>query len=77
VLESIDDGDDLRVFSDTLLLGSRDERPEFVDVDGRSPMGVLHVVEVAHTDFTEITLDKRLRAIPTLIRVAHDEKVVW
>lgn len=62
MLESIDDGHDLRVFSDTLFLGSRDERPELVDVDGRSPVGVLHVMEVAHTDFTEITVEYTVKS---------------
>ena len=76
MLESIDNGDDLRVLSETLFLSMRDERPEFVDINCRSPVGVLHVVEVAHTDFTEITLDIQLRAIPRLIRGAHDQKVV-
>ena len=68
MLERIDDGDNLRVLSETLFLSGRDERPEFVDIDGWSPVGVLHVVEVAHTDFTEITLDIQLGAIPKPIR---------
>ena len=67
MLEGIDNRDDLRFFGETLLLGSRDKRPELVDVDGWSPVGVLHVVEVAHTNFTEITLGMRSGAIPGLI----------
>lgn len=32
-----------------------DERPELVEVDDWLPESVLHLVEVSHTDFTEVT----------------------
>lgn len=53
--QGVDDGDDAGVSGDTLLLLCGDEAPELVDVDDGPPVGVAGQVEVAHTDFTEVT----------------------
>ena len=55
MLENVDDGDNVRVGGEALLLRLRDKRPELVDVDDRAPVRVAGEVEVAHTNFTEVT----------------------
>ena len=56
VTESVNDGDDLRVLLQVRLLLLWHECPELVDVDNWAPMRVARQVEVAHTDFTEVTI---------------------
>ena len=53
--QSVDNGDNVRVLRQTLLLLGGDKRPELVDVDDRPPVEVAGQVEVAHTDLTEVT----------------------
>jgi len=77
VPESIDHGDDVRVFSEALLLGGRDERPEFVDIDGWSPVRILHVVEVPHTDFTEITRVILVEVCSVVVGTTRETPTTW
>jgi hypothetical protein len=51
----IDNGNDIRVLVEILLLLSGYECPEFLDVDSRSPVDVAGKVEVTHTDLSEVT----------------------
>ena len=53
--QSVDDGNNLRVFRQTRLLFCGNKRPELVDVDSCSPVEVAGQVEVAHTNFTKVT----------------------
>ena len=55
VAERVDNGDNLRVGIQTLLLRSGDKAPELVDVDNRPPVGVARKVVVAHTNLSEVT----------------------
>ena len=55
MLEDIDNGDDLRVLSETLLLLRGHKRPELVHVDDGTPLEVARQVEAAHTNLTEVT----------------------
>jgi hypothetical protein len=54
VLESINNRD---LFSVLVLLTNTftSESPELVNVDNRTPVGVVLQVEVTHTDFTKVT----------------------
>jgi len=56
VVEDVEDGGLVALLGEVLiaLLGG-DERPELVEVDGGLPEAVLHLVEVAHTDLSEVT----------------------
>ena len=55
LLGDVDDGGLGRVLGETdaVLLG--DEGPDLVDVDGLAPVTVAELVEVSHTNFTEVT----------------------
>ena len=53
--QSVDDGNNLRVFRQTRLLFCGNKRPELVDVDGGAPEEVAGEVEVTHTNLTEVT----------------------
>ena len=55
VSESVNNGNNLRILRQALLLLSRDKRPELVDVDNGAPLKVARKVEAAHTDLTEVT----------------------
>ena len=48
--------DDFRILFEFFLLLCGDERPQFVDVDDRTPVQVSCEMEVSHTDFTEVTV---------------------
>jgi len=53
--QGVNDGDELRVGSQTLLLLSGHKTPELVDVDGWAPLGVASEMEMAHTNLSEVT----------------------
>ena len=55
MLEDVDNGDDIRALSETLLLLRGHKRPELVDVDDGTPLEVAREVEAAHTNLTEVT----------------------
>lgn len=53
--QSVDNGDNVRVLRQTLLLLGGDKRPELVDIDNGTPLHVARQVESAYTNLTEIT----------------------
>lgn len=55
--EEVDDGGRVGLgAADVLVAGLKgDERPELLDVDGRSPLVVAEKVEVSHADLSEVT----------------------
>lgn len=53
--QGVDDGNNLRVLCQTLLLFCGNKRPELVDVDDGLPVEVASYMEVAHTNLTEVT----------------------
>ena len=55
VLESINHWDNLRSLRQTLLLFLRNQRPQLIDVDDRSPVLISRQVEVSHTDLSKVT----------------------
>ncbi len=55
MLESVNDGDNVRILADVSLLFSRNKRPELVDVDDCTPVEIAGQVEMAHTNLTEVT----------------------
>jgi len=48
-------GDNLRLRRKIFLVLLRHKRPQLVYVDGRVPLRIARQVEVAHTNFTEVT----------------------
>jgi hypothetical protein len=54
VVKSVNDGNDLWVFCQAVLLLLRYKWPELVDVDGGLPELVFGLVEVSHTNLTEV-----------------------
>lgn len=53
--EDVNDRDNIRALSHTLLLRCGDKRPELVDVDSGAPEQVAGQMEVTHTNLTEVT----------------------
>jgi hypothetical protein len=55
-IEDVEDGGLVALLGEVLIaLVGGNERPELVEVDGGLPEAVLHLVEVAHTDLSEVT----------------------
>jgi hypothetical protein len=78
VAGEVNDGDGtLGVLHCSSTVGGGDKRPNLVDVDDRAVVLVLGVVEVSHTDLTEVTrmVLVHVDSVVVLLKITKDRRL--